>query len=305
MIEFAIITVLILLNAVFVAAEFAIVGAPRAAIEARAGRATAWRSVFRRSSAIRSSRIATSRPRSSASRSPALASACMASTSSPRRSTAPSAVPARRRGSPRTASPASSPSPSSPTSTSSSARWCRSRWRCSRPSGSPAGSRRRCCGPRTCVYPFVVTLNGLGNVLLKAIGVNRQAQNSEQYDTPEELQLIVQESEELGALRSESSQMLQELFEFGDLTAGQVMVPRVRIVGIPVGDQARRDPRDPRRPRPHALSRLREGPRSHRRHGPHQGSAAAAAERTSRSTRRRRGRCRSFPKPRRSTPCSP
>jgi CBS domain containing-hemolysin-like protein len=85
------------------------------------------------------------------------------------------------------------------------------------------------------LYPFVVILNGLGNGLLKVIGVNRQAQNSEQYYTPEELQLIVQESEELGALRSESSQMLQELFEFGDLTAGQVMVPRVRIVGIPVG----------------------------------------------------------------------
>jgi CBS domain containing-hemolysin-like protein len=29
--------------------------------------------------------------------------------------------------------------------------------------------------------------------------------------------------------------MLQELFEFGDLTAAQVMVPRVRIVGISVG----------------------------------------------------------------------
>jgi CBS domain containing-hemolysin-like protein len=29
--------------------------------------------------------------------------------------------------------------------------------------------------------------------------------------------------------------MLQELFEFGDLTVGQVMVPRVRIIGIPVG----------------------------------------------------------------------
>ena len=84
-------------------------------------------------------------------------------------------------------------------------------------------------------YPFVVALNSLGNALLKVLGVNRQARNSEQYYTPEELQLIVQESEELGALRSESSQMLQELFEFGDLTAGQVMVPRVRIVGIPVG----------------------------------------------------------------------
>ena len=85
------------------------------------------------------------------------------------------------------------------------------------------------------LFPFVVILNGLGNALLKTIGVNRQAQNAEQYYTPEELQLIVQESGELGALRSESSQMLQELFEFGDLTAGQVMVPRVRIVGIPVG----------------------------------------------------------------------
>jgi CBS domain containing-hemolysin-like protein len=29
--------------------------------------------------------------------------------------------------------------------------------------------------------------------------------------------------------------MLQELFEFGDLTAAQVMVPRVRISGIPIG----------------------------------------------------------------------
>jgi CBS domain containing-hemolysin-like protein len=85
------------------------------------------------------------------------------------------------------------------------------------------------------LYPLVVTLNGLGNQLLKLIGVNRQAQNAEQYYTPEELQLIVQESGELGALRSESSEMLQELFEFGDLTAGQVMVPRVRILGIPVG----------------------------------------------------------------------
>ena len=85
------------------------------------------------------------------------------------------------------------------------------------------------------LYPLVVSLNGLGNLLLKAIGVNRQAHSAEQYYTPEELQLIVQESGELGALRSESSEVLQELFEFGDLNAAQVMVPRVRIVGIQVG----------------------------------------------------------------------
>jgi CBS domain containing-hemolysin-like protein len=88
---------------------------------------------------------------------------------------------------------------------------------------------------KTIFFPFVVALNGLGNVVLKLLGVTRQAQNADQYYTPEELQLVVQESEEQGALRADSGQMLQELFEFGDLSAGQAMVPRVRIVGIPVG----------------------------------------------------------------------
>ena len=85
------------------------------------------------------------------------------------------------------------------------------------------------------LFPFVWSLNEIGNWLLSMFGVNRQTRNTNQYYTPEELQLIVQESEELGALRSESSQMLQELFEFGDLTAAQVMVPRVRISGLEVG----------------------------------------------------------------------
>jgi CBS domain containing-hemolysin-like protein len=88
---------------------------------------------------------------------------------------------------------------------------------------------------KTVLFPLIVALNGIGNWLLKFLGVNRQAQTAEQYYTPEELQLIVQESEELGALRAESGQMLQVLFEFGSLTAGEVMVPRVRITGIPLG----------------------------------------------------------------------
>ncbi|HJR60770.1 MAG TPA: hemolysin family protein [Vicinamibacterales bacterium] len=85
------------------------------------------------------------------------------------------------------------------------------------------------------LYPFVIGLNGLGNLTLRLLGIRRQVPHSERYYTPEELQLIVQESEELGALRTDSSRMLQELFEFGDLTADQVMVPRVRITGIPLG----------------------------------------------------------------------
>ena len=88
---------------------------------------------------------------------------------------------------------------------------------------------------QTLLYPFVVALNGVANGILRPFGIHHDADNADQYYTSEELQLIVEESEEQGALRTESSQVLQELFEFGELTAGEVMVPRVRITGIPTG----------------------------------------------------------------------
>jgi CBS domain containing-hemolysin-like protein len=88
---------------------------------------------------------------------------------------------------------------------------------------------------QTVLLPLVVSLNAIGNSVLKLAGIRRQAQNADQYYTPEELQLIVQESEEQGALRAESGQMLQELFEFGGRTASEAMVPRVKISGIPIG----------------------------------------------------------------------
>jgi CBS domain containing-hemolysin-like protein len=83
--------------------------------------------------------------------------------------------------------------------------------------------------------PLVVLLNGLGFVLLRLVGIDRAVATSEQYRTPEELQFIVRESQAGGMLRKESARVLQELLEFGDLTAGEVMIPRVRVVGIPAG----------------------------------------------------------------------
>jgi len=83
-------------------------------------------------------------------------------------------------------------------------------------------------------YPLVVTLNGIGNLILRVFGVERQRGSVEQYHTAEELNYVVRESLEGGKLGSESGRVLQELLEFGDLTAGEVMVPRVHIVGIPL-----------------------------------------------------------------------
>jgi CBS domain containing-hemolysin-like protein len=82
------------------------------------------------------------------------------------------------------------------------------------------------------VKPLVVVLNAAGNALLRLVGVQRQPE-AERYHTPEELEFIVRESQEGGMLRGESGSILRELFEFGDLTAGEAMVPRVRLVGIP------------------------------------------------------------------------
>jgi len=85
------------------------------------------------------------------------------------------------------------------------------------------------------IKPLVVALNGLGNGVLVLLGVRRQEGGVDRYHTTEELQFIIAESQEGGLLRTESGSILRELFEFGDLTAGEVMVPRVRLVGIEVG----------------------------------------------------------------------
>jgi CBS domain containing-hemolysin-like protein len=85
--------------------------------------------------------------------------------------------------------------------------------------------------------PVVIALNAAGNGLLALIGIERREIDAERLHTSEELQYIIRESQEGGQLRGESGQILRELFEFGDLTAGQVMVPRVRLVGIAVGTE--------------------------------------------------------------------
>ena len=85
------------------------------------------------------------------------------------------------------------------------------------------------------ILPLVVGLNAVGNKLLRLAGIERREVDRERYHTAEELQFIVQESQEGGLLRGESGQILRDLFAFGDRTAGEVMVPRVLLAGIPVG----------------------------------------------------------------------
>jgi CBS domain containing-hemolysin-like protein len=83
-------------------------------------------------------------------------------------------------------------------------------------------------------FPLIVALNGFSNVLLRLVGIRRTS-GGEHYYSQEELQYVVRESEEGGLLPTEQAQVLDELLEFGDLTAREAMVPRVRIRGLRLG----------------------------------------------------------------------
>lgn len=90
-------------------------------------------------------------------------------------------------------------------------------------------------GLGTLLYPLVASLHWAGERLLRSLGIDRRLGSADRLYTPEELDEVVRESAERGLLAPESGQMLRELLEFGDLTAREVMVPRVRVVGIEVG----------------------------------------------------------------------
>ena len=81
------------------------------------------------------------------------------------------------------------------------------------------------------MWPLVVLLNALGDSSLRVFGIRREATAlSPSSDT---LRFVIQESLEKGELKAEEGSVLAELFEFGELTAVEVMTPRVRVVGLP------------------------------------------------------------------------
>jgi CBS domain containing-hemolysin-like protein len=106
----------------------------------------------------------------------------------------------------------------------------------------PVGTARGVLVPmeivRYALYPLVVGLNAAGNGILRLFGVRREVVASERFHTSEELELIVDESARGGQLESQAGQIVRELFDLAELTAGEIMVPRVRLVGLPLGASA-------------------------------------------------------------------
>lgn len=84
------------------------------------------------------------------------------------------------------------------------------------------------------LYPFIFVLNKIGNTLLKLFGVDRADAQLDSFYSSQEIQYIVKESSESGLIEPESANVLNEILEFGELTARDVIVHRVKIVAIPI-----------------------------------------------------------------------
>lgn len=80
-------------------------------------------------------------------------------------------------------------------------------------------------------WPFIRLLNGIGQAIVGAMGL-RGSGGHAMVHSEEELKMLVTASQEAGVLEEEEEQMLHRVFDFADLTAGQVMVPRTEMMAV-------------------------------------------------------------------------
>ncbi len=79
--------------------------------------------------------------------------------------------------------------------------------------------------------PMIAILNGLGNFLLKLCRIE-PANTHHMVHSTEELNMLIDASCKGGVLNEKEAEILQNVFKFSDLTAGQIMIPRPDMVCI-------------------------------------------------------------------------
>jgi CBS domain containing-hemolysin-like protein len=81
------------------------------------------------------------------------------------------------------------------------------------------------------LYPFIWILNGSARLLLKLFGM-KPASEHELSHTEEELRLLLSESYKSGEINQNELNYVNNVFEFDDRIAREIMVPRTDIVGF-------------------------------------------------------------------------
>jgi CBS domain containing-hemolysin-like protein len=81
--------------------------------------------------------------------------------------------------------------------------------------------------------PFTWVLNHSADLVLRLFG-QRTAITEEPVHSPEELRMLVEHSEEVGALHRQDAELIEGVFEFSEKNAREVMTPRTEVVAMPV-----------------------------------------------------------------------
>jgi CBS domain containing-hemolysin-like protein len=81
--------------------------------------------------------------------------------------------------------------------------------------------------------PFIVILNRSSQAILSIFG-QRGDVLDEPVHSPDELRLIVEQSQEGGAIPARDADLIEGVFEFSEKNAREVMTPRTEVVAMPV-----------------------------------------------------------------------
>ena len=85
------------------------------------------------------------------------------------------------------------------------------------------------------MYPFIWVLNGSARVITGLFGL-KPASEHEVAHTEEELRLILSDSYESGEINQAEYKYVNNIFEFDNRIAKEIMVPRTEIVGFYLED---------------------------------------------------------------------
>ncbi len=83
----------------------------------------------------------------------------------------------------------------------------------------------------TIMYPFIKILNGSARVLTSIFGLKMQSEG-EDVHSEEELRMILNDSYKNGEINPSEYKLMNQIFEFDERIAKEVMVPRTEIVSI-------------------------------------------------------------------------
>ena len=81
--------------------------------------------------------------------------------------------------------------------------------------------------------PAIVALNWVSNQVLRLFGI-RPASEAAHYHSGEELRFLLEQGREGGTIEEEEHELIENVFEFGETTVREIMVPRTNIAAIEV-----------------------------------------------------------------------